>query len=117
MYCNKELDFTYAVCDNNIVVATFNPTNEHKYFTGHFPDFPIVPGVLLLEIAMKLVSKVKNVHRSTIKIKCFKKIRFHKPVFPDDMVELHMSNKGNEFIVNAYRNAESVFDLIILTEA
>ena len=72
-----------AVCIKNISV------NELQ-FLGHFPDNPIMPGVLLIE-AMAQVGGVAMLYppENRGKIAVFAKIdkvRFHKQVVPGDQV-------------------------------
>ena len=69
---------------------------NEPYFTGHFPESPIMPGVLLIESAAQLCSLViapdgsaedPNKLYVLLKVKDFKFIR---PVVPGDRLEIEV---------------------------
>jgi 3-hydroxyacyl-[acyl-carrier-protein] dehydratase len=74
-----------------------NVTANEPQFLGHFPDNPVMPGVLLLEGMAQTAgvlciraqgggSKPALVYFLTID-----KVKFRKPVVPGDRVEYHMT--------------------------
>lgn len=70
------------------VTALKNVSVNEPYFMGHFPDAPIMPGVLVIESAAQACSlaiKADGTDESTIyvllKVKDFK---FVKPIIPGD---------------------------------
>lgn len=75
-----------AVCLKNVSV------NE-PYFTGHFPDAPIMPGVLVIEACAQACSIVVTEGQASdsellyvlLKVDGFK---FVKPVIPGDTLEI-----------------------------
>jgi 3-hydroxyacyl-[acyl-carrier-protein] dehydratase len=80
-----------------------NVTANEPHFTGHFPDQPIMPGVLMIEgmaqtagamcVASRTGAKPSIVYFMTIE-----NARFRKPVLPGDTVEYHMKklkSRGN----------------------
>ncbi len=76
-------------------VGLKNFTSTEFYFPGHFPDFPVVPGVLLAE-ALAQVGAVAllSVPGNKGKIAFFAgmdRFRFRKPVFPGDTVTLEVT--------------------------
>ena len=104
--------------------------NEH-FFQGHFPQRPVMPGVLIVE-AMAQTAGVLVVHTlgaaSEGKLVYFMSIddaRFRRPVTPGDTVYIHVSKiqhrrnvwkfKG-EAKVNGALCAEATFAAMILDE-
>ena len=78
-------------------------SGNEPYFAGHFPDFPVMPGVLIVEAlaqtaavlvaaTMPDLAQGKLVFFTTIE-----KARFRQPVRPGDVIKLHAvknTNKG-----------------------
>lgn len=79
------------------VVGIKNVTHNEPFFSGHFPDFPIMPGVLILE-AMAQTAAVLAIHSlpESARDNLFpiftgiEKARFRKPVRPGDQLRLEM---------------------------
>lgn len=72
-----------------------NVSINEPYFMGHFPDTPIMPGVLLVEAAAQLCSLTIEADGSDaskvyvlLKVEDFK---FVKPVLPGDTVEIEVT--------------------------
>jgi 3-hydroxymyristoyl/3-hydroxydecanoyl-(acyl carrier protein) dehydratase len=65
----------------------FSPSSE--WFSGHFDEFPLVPGVALLALVAEVVKRQGNEQGRLLKVSCFSKVRFRRLVFPDE--ELHIS--------------------------
>ena len=69
--------------------------NEH-YFVGHFPDNPIMPGVLQLEAVKQAAGAAFALEggKGTPWIKKIKKMRFKNPVLPGDqlVIEFDLSD-------------------------
>ncbi len=72
-------------------------SGNEPYFAGHFPDFPVMPGVLIVEAVAQTASVMvaastpdftsgKLVFFTTIE-----KARFRKPVRPGDVMKMHIS--------------------------
>ena len=77
------------------IVGLKNVTVNEPYFVGHFPGYPIMPGVLILESLAQagaiLIKKTLNL--SDDKLMLFlgiDKAKFRKPVFPGDQLRLEM---------------------------
>lgn len=73
-----------------------NVTINEPHFLGHFPDNPVMPGVLILE-GMAQTAGTLCIHasgeRSTPALVYFLTIdnaRFRKPVVPGDVLEYHV---------------------------
>jgi len=84
------------------ITALKNVTNNEEYFTGHFPERPVMPGVLIIESmaqAAGLTLLVEEEHRGKIPFFTgIDKARFRRPVIPGDQMYLDVEIlriKGN----------------------
>jgi 3-hydroxyacyl-[acyl-carrier-protein] dehydratase len=84
------------------IKALKNVTNNEEYFTGHFPERPVMPGVLIIESmaqAAGLTLLVEEEHRGKIPFFTgIDKARFRRPVIPGDQLNLDVEIlriKGN----------------------
>jgi 3-hydroxyacyl-[acyl-carrier-protein] dehydratase len=78
------------------IVALKNVTINEPFFQGHFPENPIMPGVLIVE-AMAQAGAVlaaksldKEFHDSLIYFMGIDKVKFRKPVIPGDQLIFEM---------------------------
>ena len=73
-----------------------NVTNNEPHFQGHFPDMPIMPGVMIIEamaqtsgvlvgVSMGLVDKQAKVFFMGVD-----GVKFRRKVVPGDVLELHV---------------------------
>ncbi len=77
------------------IVAYKNVTVNEGFFNGHFPDFPVMPGVLIIEamaqaagiLGFKSVGK-KPADGSIYYFVGAEKLRFKRPVQPGDQLQL-----------------------------
>lgn len=73
-----------------------NVTANEPQFTGHFPDRPIFPGVLLIEGmaqtagAMCVASRVGVKKPKAVYFMTIDKVKFRRPVVPGDTLEYHV---------------------------
>jgi 3-hydroxyacyl-[acyl-carrier-protein] dehydratase len=79
-----------------------NVTVNEPHFTGHFPESPIMPGVLLIEgmaqTAGAICARSQGGGTNTVYFMTIDNARFRKPVVPGDRVEYHVSKlkqRGN----------------------
>lgn len=85
------VDRVTEITDNKIV-GYKNVTINDSFFQGHFPEEPVMPGVLILE-AIAQVGAVAILSREEFKGKIpffagADKVKFRKPVVPGDKLEL-----------------------------
>ena len=85
------------------LLAIKNVTINEPYFPGHFPNNPIMPGVMIIEaMAQAAALLVERPHPSKDKwdfaLGGIKKARFYKPICPGDCMQIHVH------ILNAKRN-------------
>lgn len=77
-------------------VGLKNVSVNEPYFTGHFPDSPIMPGVLITEACAQLCSLVIDPEKSNDPDKIFvllkiKDFKFVKPVIPGDTLIIEVN--------------------------
>jgi 3-hydroxyacyl-[acyl-carrier-protein] dehydratase len=91
--------------DANKGVAVKDVTGKEDFFKGHFPDYPIMPGVLILEAMAQLTGVIwyyKAGRSDTIAFLAgIDKARFRAPVRPGDVLKLEVEivKKKNNLIV------------------
>jgi len=81
--------------------AIKNVTINEPFFQGHFPDKPVMPGVLLVEAMAQaagalVLNHLGDAHAGKLVFfMSIDKARFRKPVLPGDVVHFHvkLSNK------------------------
>lgn len=83
------------------IVAIKNVTFNEPHFLGHFPDHPIMPGVLIIEAMAQagalMVTSAPGFEAEN-KLVYFMSIdgaKFRKPVIPGDVLELHVEAVQN----------------------
>jgi len=100
-------------------VGVKNVTINEPFFQGHFPDNPIMPGVLIIE-AMAQVAGIlafrSGVQGDTVFFMSIEKAKFRKPVVPGDQLrfEINTLKRRN----NVWRfHGEAFVDSKLVSEA
>jgi len=95
------IDKVKEVEPNKRIIAIKNVTFNEPHFLGHFPDHPIMPGVLIIEAlaqAGALMVTLAPDFNPDDKLVYFMSIdgaKFRKPVVPGDVLELHVEAVQN----------------------
>ncbi len=82
--------------EKNRIVGVKNVTFNEPHFMGHFPDKPIMPGVLIIEAmaqaaAIMVMNSGEYVPENTlVYFMSIDGAKFRKPVVPGDVLELHV---------------------------
>jgi len=74
------------------VVGLKSVTGNEPFFEGHFPDYPVMPGVLIIE-ALAQTGAVMMLQESEVQIPLFAgidKARFRRQVVPGDQLRLEL---------------------------
>ena len=102
------------------VKALKNVTMNEPHFTGHFPDFPVMPGVLILEAlaqtAALLTFGQDSVDDSVYFFVGIDNARFKRPVTPGDQLILNASIERFKSGIWKFKTFATVNDVVV-TEA
>jgi 3-hydroxyacyl-[acyl-carrier-protein] dehydratase len=77
------------------IVAIKNVTANEPFFAGHFPEYPIMPGVLIVEAMAQaggamLLTEVEDRKDKLIVFTGIEKARFRRPVVPGDQLRIEV---------------------------
>jgi len=103
-------------------VGIKNVSFNEPQFQGHFPDRPIMPGVLLIEGmaqtagALCVASRLAGAKPSIVYLMTIDKVKFRKPVVPGDQVRYHMTKIAKRRNMWWYRG-EAKVDGALVCEA
>ncbi|MBA7605910.1 3-hydroxyacyl-[acyl-carrier-protein] dehydratase FabZ [subsurface metagenome] len=104
--------------DEDAVTGIKNVTINEPFFQGHFPEDPVMPGVLIIEAMVQvggflLLNKLEETENKLLYFMMIDKVKFRKPVRPGDQLrsELKMKRFRKKLYViegKAYVNDEVV---------
>lgn len=82
--------------DEEHIVGIKNVTGNEPFFAGHFPDFPVMPGVLIVEAMAQtagvlVLKSIADRHNKLVFLVSIEYAKFRKPVVPGDQLRLEMS--------------------------
>jgi beta-hydroxyacyl-ACP dehydratase FabZ len=91
--------------DNKQVIGIKNVTYNEPFFQGHFPEAPVMPGVLILEalgqvagVLLNMQDEYKDSPRQIVYLATIERVKFRKPVRPGDQLRTHatlIQRRGN----------------------
>jgi 3-hydroxyacyl-[acyl-carrier-protein] dehydratase len=111
------VDKIIAMEENKSIVGIKNVTFNEPHFMGHFPDKPIMPGVLIIEAMAQTASVMvmnsggRSLDDSLVYFMSIDNAKFRKPVIPGDVMELHievLQNRGAVWKMAAVAKVEGV---------
>ena len=81
------------------IVAIKNVTINEPFFAGHFPEMPIMPGVLIVEAIAQaggalLLTEVEDRDNKLMVFTGIERARFRRPVIPGDQLRIEVEVKA-----------------------
>src|SRR6184192_4403601 len=78
------------------IVGIKNVTANEPFFQGHFPDFPVMPGVLIVEAmaqtaGVHVLRTVEDRASMNVFLVSVDAARFRRPVVPGDQLRMEMT--------------------------
>src|ERR1700745_93662 len=78
------------------IVAIKNVTINEPFFTGHFPGYPVMPGVLVVEAMAQagcilLLSEIANREEKLVLFTGIENAKFRRQVTPGDQLRLEVN--------------------------
>lgn len=82
--------------DRKEVIGIKNVSINEPFFQGHFPDEPVMPGVLILEamgqvagVLLNMQPQYKDMERQIVFLVTVENVKFRRPVRPGDQLRTH----------------------------
>jgi 3-hydroxyacyl-[acyl-carrier-protein] dehydratase len=77
------------------IIAIKNVTINEPFFTGHFPDYPIMPGVLVVEAMAQagcilLLNEVADRESKLVVFTGIEGAKFRRPITPGDQLRIEV---------------------------
>jgi 3-hydroxyacyl-[acyl-carrier-protein] dehydratase len=111
------LDRVVDVVLNQSAVGVKNVTVNESFFAGHFPNHPVMPGVLIIEsmaqtAAVLVVETLgPDAQGKVVYFMSIENAKFRRPVVPGDQVRIHCvkeRHRGNVWKFHAVAKVDDV---------
>ncbi|HZS83719.1 MAG TPA: 3-hydroxyacyl-ACP dehydratase FabZ [Stellaceae bacterium] len=116
------IDRVVEIVPNESAVGIKNVSINEPYFAGHFPQRPVMPGVLIIEAmaqtaAVLVVQTIgKEAEGKLVYFTNVENARFRRPVFPGDTLRVHVQKQRNRLSVWKF-SAEALVEGRVVAEA
>lgn len=107
--------------DHERIVGIKNVTANEPFFAGHFPGFPVMPGVLIVEAMAQtagvlILGQIPDRESKLVFLASVERAKFRQPVVPGDQLRLEAVILKNKVSV-AKIAAKALVDGHVVAEA
>jgi 3-hydroxyacyl-[acyl-carrier-protein] dehydratase len=99
------IDRVVEIVRKQKIVAIKNVTINEPFFAGHFPNMPVMPGVLIVEAIAQaggalLLTEVEDRTNKLILFTGIERAKFRRPVVPGDQLRIEVELKAWRAVEN-----------------
>lgn len=81
---------------SDAIVAEARAEAGSPWFSGHFPQKPILPGIAILSMVSEVIEQCERRQGRVVRIAGIRRVRFRLPVKPGELLKIFLSLSGHE---------------------
>ena len=115
------IDKVIDIKKNESIIAQKNVSYNEPFFQGHFPDYPVFPGVLLLEAMaqataiLDIESNDRDMSKQLYYFVGIDRARFKKQVVPGDIIIINAKLNQSKNDIHKFSSECHVNDEVVCT--
>ncbi|HLJ15401.1 MAG TPA: 3-hydroxyacyl-ACP dehydratase FabZ [Bryobacteraceae bacterium] len=103
------------------IVGIKNVSINEPFFAGHFPDFPVMPGVLITEAMAQVagvlvLSQIPDRKNKLVLLASIEQAKFRRPVLPGNQLRIEMVLTKRKATL-AKMHGQATVDGVVVAEA
>jgi 3-hydroxyacyl-[acyl-carrier-protein] dehydratase len=80
-----------GVAQGNVARADAHIGAASPWFSGHFPDEPVLPGIAIISMVSEVVRQYASEIGEKIRISAIRRVRFRVPIRPDKSLSISLA--------------------------